>query len=455
MIGQTLYREIPAAHLRGFVARGYRGRQCFAHKTFTIPKCGPDAVQLATNMVGENRADAFWLLTLHATGEVLGRFPDELFFDDDLIWHRLQYGQPGHIAFAMFVTVGKTIYGLNYVSDIVQRQSHAQPHRTQIQARFNGWNHMVLNALMGFALDNGIETILSPTADLVMRNTDLNRTVEPAMFERIYDASITDFYAAQRIDHWWHIDVRENRGRAVIAERHIEDRPTEKTICVTHDIERGLGHVETDMDFARGIDDASRRYLDKMLTDERRAGVRATYNVVGSIYDDVKDKITTDGHCLAFHSYDHLQGGGDANQIDDQLSRCRSVDYRTRGYRVPKSRLTAELTPQRLLRLNFDWLASSASSIDATMPELRDNIVYTPIMFDDFALHTGDMNYQTWEDWALNCVRQREFVAFGLHDCYGAHWTEQYPEFLEKISSYGNFRTCDQVADDVVLAHCV
>ena len=480
MVAEITYREITSAQLPDFIDRGYRQRQFFPHKTFTIPKCGPDAFELSANMVGHNAAEAYWVIALHATGDVLRRFPSDLFFDDDVVWHRQHYGQPGHIAYAVFITCGTSLYGLNYVSDIVQRQNRAQTYRSQIQSRFNGWPHMLLNALMGFAIEHKIETVFSPTANLVMRNTDRKRTVQPELFGRVHDAAVVNFFSAQKTGEWWTIDVGENKDRAITPVLETEPLPSGKSICLTHDIERGLGNIYTDLELARSVDRESRQHLDRMLAEERRLGVAATYNVVGCIYDEVKEKIATDGHCLAFHSYDHRQfsdtsrtlpsesARGDTQSIEfiepglhgfapgeQQLTQCRNVDYRTRGYRVPNSRLTPELTPQRLLRRNYDWLANSGPSVETTLPLYRDNIVYIPIMFDDFPLHTAAMDYQTWENWALDRIRQRDFVAFGLHDCYGAYWLDEYAQFLEKVAALGTLRTCDQVADDVVLAHCV
>jgi hypothetical protein len=419
------------------------------------------------------------VLTLHATGDVLSRFPHDLFFDDEVVWHRQQYGQPGHVAFAMFVTAGKSLYGLNYVSDIVQRQSRAQDHRTQIQARFNGWPHMLFNAVLGFAVEHAIETVWSPTADMVIRNTDPTRTVEAELFGRVYDAAVTNFFITERAGDWWSLDVPTNAPRVVRPELKSLPLPAGKRICLTHDIERGLGHIDADLDFAHEIHWESQRYLDQMLADERRVGVHATYNVVGCMFHEVKHKIAADNHCLAFHSYDHLQGGEESlekfaraaeaglvspstaawTQFDSapgakQLSKCRTIDYRTRGYRAPNSRLTAELTSERLLRSNFDWLASSDSSLDTIRPMVKDSVVQIPIMFDDFPLHIGEMDYRTWESWALDCIGKRDFVAFGLHDCYGHYWLKHYQEFLQKIAALGALNTCDQIADDAVLANC-
>ena len=57
-----------------------------------------------------------------------------------------------------------------------------------------------------------------------------------------------------------------------------------------------------------------------MLRIENELGVKATYNVVGSCMNEVRATIEGDGHCIAFHSYDHKIN-------TDQLPNCREVDY--------------------------------------------------------------------------------------------------------------------------------
>src|SRR5438132_14160243 len=58
-----------------------------------------------------------------------------------------------------------------------------------------------------------------------------------------------------------------------------------------------------------------------------------------------------------------------------QLQKCREIDYRVKGYRPPQSRITSELSDTRLAFHNFEWLASSAHSLQTSLPELRNRIV--------------------------------------------------------------------------------
>ena len=55
------------------------------------------------------------------------------------------------------------------------------------------------------------------------------------------------------------------------------------------------------------------------------------------------------------------------------------------------------------------------------------------------------MPYEQWETRALAHVRDSEFLALSLHDCYGPTWIAQYPAFLGRLQAQGTLQTLDQV----------
>jgi hypothetical protein len=431
-----------------FLEGGYnRKRPFFPHRIYYVPRAGPDALKLARRMRGIREPDALWEILLFAHGPVLDQFPDDLFFDDDLIWHQQQLGKPGHVAYACLAVSGEDLHGLNYVSDLVQRQSRVSAYRSRIENRFGGWHHILLNAVMNFAMENNLKRFYSPAADFVMSHTDQSRTVQRALFERVYDGAVNKQWLASKEGNWWVVDVVENRERVILGEKKHEPIEIGKTICVCHDIEAGLGHVGIDPRFVESANKTSTDSLERMLAIEEEMKVKATYNVVGCMLDEVREKIETRGHCIAFHSYDH-------NREVEQLARCRKVDYRIKGYRPPGSRLTRELTDENLCFRNFEWLASSASSLGFRMPRMENGIVKTPILFDDFDLYKGRLTYEEWERKALGLIEQHDFVTFSLHDCYAAHWLPFYRSFLEKVRRLGTLMTLNEVANEVILGNC-
>jgi hypothetical protein len=429
-----------------FRGLGYnRRRPFFPHRLWYLPKAAPDALRLSGWMLGSHDANRLWQILLHADPTALEGLPAELFLDDDLVWHRQHLQQPGHIAYACLALHGRDLYGLNYVSDVVQRIARRREHKTQIGTRFRGWPSLLLNSIMAFAQATGKRTVFSPTADWVLRHTDPARVVERELFDAVYDRSVEQAYLAQRTRNWWAIDVAANRERIVLPMAEGNRLDHGRTIAVCHDIERGWGHRLSHPQFAAEAEQAAPAALPVMLEVERQLTVRASYHVVGIFYPEVCSQIARDGHTLGFHSFDH-------NLVVPQLQRCREVDYRTEGYRPPQSRLTRELSDRNLCLHNFQWLASAAQSIGTPFPRLKNRVVKIPIALDDYPLFTGAMSYETWEAYALHTVRQNRFTALSLHDCYAAHWLPHYRGLLEKLLELGELRTLNDIANDLWLA---
>ena len=73
----------------------------------------------------------------------------------------------------------------------------------------------------------------------------------------------------------------------------------------------------------------------------------------------------------------------------------------------------------------------------------------------DFDLFQRRLSYEEWEAKAIRQIQERDFVAFGLHDCYAQYWLPHYADFLKKIREMGRLRTLDQIAHEVYLSHSV
>jgi len=182
-----------------------------------------------------------------------------------------------------------------------------------------------------------------------------------------------------------------------------------------------------------------------MLRIEGQLGLRVTYNVLGALLEKVRDKIEADGHCIAFHSYDHTRFR--------QLPACRKADYRIKGYRPPKSQVTLELRDTLLCWHNFEWLMSSPKSLGiGARPQLRGRLARIPVRKDDFALYSEGMDLLKWQREALELIERDDFVALGMHDCYAHLWLSGYESFLQQVRKLGGIRTVDEIAADLFLA---
>ncbi|MGD2055748.1 MAG: hypothetical protein PVJ15_03000 [Gammaproteobacteria bacterium] len=468
-----IYHELQPQHLSQFLQRGYRRKYVFAHRTYHIPKPAPDAVRLAHWMLDEPRGVKFWTVTLHATGESLSGLPPDLFFNYDLVIHRQQFGIPGHIAFANLAGTGRRLHVLQMVGDPVQRRQRAGRHREHLRNRFRGWRYLLVNSVLDFALNQGYTRVYFPRAELVMRFTGKRKPASNAFLIRLYDQTPAEHFEVTGDDDWWRLDLHSNRHRVIELEKRQQRLEHVRTICITHDIEHGIGHRTVDPEFARAIDRSAPGWLAGMLDAERVAGCKSTYCVVGKILSEVRDDIEQDGHCLAFHSYDHVRENMSLWQRLPlrylrihlfsrlrgyppavQLKLCRQIDYQLRGYRPPNSILSRELHPDNLRYFNFDWLASSSDSLGIREPRFHDGIAYLPIQFDDFPLYRGDCSYAEWEARALAVIEGSEYIAFGLHDCYAAHWLPHYRRFLDQLMSLGEVTTLEAVANELFLAQC-
>ncbi|MFC2170229.1 glycosyltransferase, partial [Acidobacteriota bacterium] len=426
-----------------FHNKGYKKSHFFPHKMYFIHKGGPDGLKMAQRMCGVTDPNKLWEIVLYALKPLIDEFPIDLFFDDDIVWHQQQFGRMGQVATANLVIKENNVFGMNYLSDLVQRIARRREYKTRIENKFKGWHHLLLNCIMNFALENNLREFYSPTADLVIAHTDPLRPVKRELFERVYDRTVLKHFLVEKNSGWWIIDVNKNKEKIIIPEKKEEIIEYGKTICICHDIERGWGHRAIDPNFAESVNITSLRSLEEMMAIESEMNIKATYFVLGAFLNEIREEIEKNGHCIAFHSYNHKQ--------ENQLTNCRKADYRIKGYRPPQSIISPELSDENLSYYNFEWLASSSNSLKARSHKMQNGIVKIPILFDDFVLHEGKVKYEEWGKKAIDMIKQNYLVTFSLHDCYADHWLQYYREFLQKIRGLGEFKTLNEVANEIIL----
>ena len=113
-------------------------------------------------MCGITDVTAHWQQLLYADPALISNFPRELFFDDDLIWHQQHFGRAGQVATASMVFDGEVLYSLGHMADLVQRIDRFREHRSQVEKHLRGWPWMVLNGVLAFANERGVQTLQNP-----------------------------------------------------------------------------------------------------------------------------------------------------------------------------------------------------------------------------------------------------------------------------------------------------
>ena len=443
-----------------FLEKGFAAREFFPHRAVIIRKQYPDTLLVFERRdmtPSELRACEFFQLNLYS--DKLAGFPAELFTDPTINWHHQQLGEKGLIAAAGLCVQDGTLLVSAMQSDLCQ-QLFRQPAlkgkcKIQVKSRFGAWYKLLFNAILDFSNESGIAVVYSPTSEWILQAT--RKPVQPELFRRIYDFP-GEFYRACRVvrrrAEYWEVPLSANADRvARLAPAAHAETPPGKLICIFHDTEENLG--------GGGCAEECRQSLAAMLQIEGARRVRATYNVVGSLFARKKDEIRAAGpHCLAFHSYDHVV------ENERQLPRCREVDLQVRGYRTPNSRITPELTDYSLSYYNFEWLASGLHSLLRDCPGidyerlptgferlasngcgLQNGIVKIPVLTDDHLIATGQMDYGEWSRRLLETARNSAILSFGLHDCYARFWIDSYAELLDALSGIGRFVTADELCD--------
>lgn len=425
-----------------FRARGFLDREYFEHRVVQIRKSYPDTL-LAMRQRGVppqviERGDC---VQVNIYSDRIEGLPRELFWHRELNWHEQQFGLEGLIA-AIGLFLPTAEHGvISWIQSDLLQQLHRHPQfrhcKTQIEKRFRYWYRIALNAALDFARQQGCRRLYCPTSATILKNT--KSTVDTSLFRRVYDAP-TKHYAYQHSQwytaDYWILEVDENERRIARLDSVRRALPEANIICVYHDLKENVDTTSVDH---------CRQHLSRMLEIECTRGVNATYGIPGKLFESKAPIIRAAGkHSVAFHSFDHQLG-------HHQLHQLREADLRVKGYILPDSNVTPELSDYRLSFLNFEWLTRSRRSPGFERCQLSRGIAKIPISSDDHALHTGQFSYSDWKRWVVNDVKQCSFFAIGLHDCYAQHWLEHYDELLAWLSEYGEFWTGDEVASRLFL----
>ena len=432
------YWSVTSERRPEFLGRGFKGRHVFPHTLHYLPKAGPGALRFSGPMCGITDPTAQWEILLHATSPRLDGVPRELFFDDDIVWHKRQYGMDGHVAFGFVAVDGDRMFGLNYVADVVQRISRRRELKTRIETALRGWAYMLLNGLLNFAVEMRVRTFFSPTAELVMQNS---RPAQPALFERIYDHVVGALFEVRRQGPWWVIDVEANRQRLVRPEPRTAPTRPEATFCLVHDLGAG------DTAGRPGVTDPSQamRLVEDTARVAKELGWPVTFIAPRAVFDEVRHRVAGEGHALGFASDDALA----SDELGGELVRCRSVDQRTKGYRMADARTAESQEAVELCYHKFDWLLVGGSRTKGAMLALERGVVNIPISLDDRAL--AGLECDTWASELGAIVNTRLPVVVSLGESWSRLDLDRRRRLLERVPIQVDVKTCDQLAEAFIL----
>jgi hypothetical protein len=427
-----------------FIAKGYKERHFFPHELRFLPKAGPGAVRLATAMCGIRDPGAQWEVLLHGMSPQIDEFPPELFFDDDIVWHKRQYGIDAHIALAFLVEDGDRIFGINYVSDVVQRITRRRGWKTRIEKLFGGWAYMLLNGILSFAGERNIRWFFSPTAELVMENS---RPSGSELFHRVYDRTLPKLFDVRREGGWWVIDVQEALRKVVTPLVQVEQRPSKPTASLTFDVAsvEGVGATPS------GSERSQTRHPDGAMGIERGVGSPITYVTPRRWFPLVKELLGSEEKCLAFSA--PAVDLGDPGQLRAELELCRRVSSRTKGYRLAGAREPGPSEAFELCYHKFDWILVGDLPAAFPTPRLDAGMVKIPLVATDADLRSNDLG--RWVNQTLDRVRRGGPLALSL----GRNWwtlkVERRRELLDRLLLSVELTTCDRLAEDWILRHGV
>ena len=226
------FREFAPERVIDWVNAGFRERDWFPHRAFYLPKAAPDGHTLAVGSGFRPDRVQLWQVVVFAQPPSTDGLPRELFFDDEIMWHRQHYFLAGQVATASMVVEGRRLYTAAHHSDLVQRISRRRDLKTQVEKRFQGWDAMLMNSILAFAVEQNLTTVCVPTADAARQQTDRTRTVQHELFDRVYDRHVRDrYHHVTRTGPWWAVDVAANRDAILVGERvhpadlaHADDR---------------------------------------------------------------------------------------------------------------------------------------------------------------------------------------------------------------------------------------
>ena len=200
-----------------------------------------------------------------------------------------------------------------------------------------------------------------------------------------------------------------------------------------------------------GKEKVSYHGVTKLLDIEKKYNVKATYNVVGKLFEDYPEiikRMIDEGHDLASHSYNHkvitdLSKKEIANDIQQSKTVFEKFGLNLQGFRAPQSRWSFALMCA-ILHNDLKW---SAENDKADFPYIilrkgSNTLIRFPIKMDDWdyvdKYISADQFRRKIEMKAKEVETKKSYGAIGFHPWVQGESEDRlntYEEFLERITN--------------------
>lgn len=492
------YHQVTAERKPEFIERGYKGRYFFPHRCYYLPRALAEQHRIARRIWGLSDPEQLYCVLMYAERDAICEFPEELFFDREVMIHRDPHGMPGLVALALLYIDGDTLCCDEHQSDLVQRAGQRPEHRNKISRRFGGWHQMLLNSVLNFAVQMGLKRVRVPTARRVLSHY-ITRHVVPDLFERLYDRDTQMRFDAQRVGDLWEIDVEANRGRLVAMSTQQEPTATPaRAACLLHDVE-GAGEQ-----------------IGELLEAERALGVSGTYILPPRLAgrwmlaierggeSRAAPGASSGGHAVAFHSravgryrfprravedepavlrgvtqamrridyvarqrlgihpgevpsaskainaaLNRLRRATGQPAVVDTLQACRDNETYVHGYRQTPHDHAAGITDDRLRDHHFSWLIDEALPSDAGVTE-SGRLLRVPVTHPWPATVTDPASFAAWAQQITadaNAPTDPPLLCIDLPARQIRNWLPGYREFIHALRGSAQLLSVEALAD--------
>ena len=216
-----------------------------------------------------------------------------------------------------------------------------------------------------------------------------------------------------------------------------------------------IGHLTIFHDYegeyaGNGLRDISYKGVNKILDIEAKYQIKATYNIVGKLINDVPEviaRIVSDGHEIASHSYDHsimTTLSKDAIISDIQRTRgvFKSIGMELRGFRSPQSRWNFKQMGI-LLDQGINWSAEADKIKFPYVLKQRTGrfLVRMPVIMDDWGYQSRKVEPEVMLEMLVDTVNKiahkKVYGAIGFHPWVQGlddRRLDVFERFMEKIS---------------------